>query len=457
MITIPNEIALTITVTPAGEGASLRWEADVIGARESALAPPIPSADLPLVLRALDVLQDPAYPYAHTAEQARHFAFDANERERLDALDLLASAGRVALDAPRRLGRRLYAALTGDPVAREALATTRDHAAALGRPLSLELRFPPDTARLAALPWELLWDDGPTPLLLSRGLAGNLTRCLDLAQAVGPPRLSSGPLRILAVSPQAGIGPELRQVERAARETAFAPLVARGQVVIQEIEPADRCALVRAIEAAERPDIVHFYGHGRLRDGEGELLLDDPGNAGWVPARALSALLGGVGLVALFACQGATVGAAPGDPLLGGVAQSLIAAGVPAVLGMQLAVRARAASRAAAAVYAALSAGHSLQAGLAVARRALFVEERDGASWFVPALYLRERAGGPYVIRAQAAAPALGLTPPMGARQTVVAHGGTIRSLRIQGRAGSAQRVIAARGGTISDVAIRDR
>ena len=453
MPTSPDAIALTITCTPAGDGAKLHWQADVLGARTSLLAPPIPAGDIALTLRALDVLQDPCYPYARTAAQTRYFAFDENERKRLAALDLFGANGRVVADAPRRLGRRLYAALTADPIAHAALATVRDHATALGRPLSLSLAFPPGAERLAALPWELLWDDGPTPLLLSRGLAGGLTRCLNLPQALPPPRRGSGPLRILVLSPQTGISPELRQVERAARAAAMGTLSADGKAMVEEITPVSRAALVRAIAAHGPPDIVHFYGHGRLRDGDNELRLDDPGADGWISAGALAALLGGVGLITLYACYGASVGESAGDPLLGGVAQALIAAGVPAVLGMQLAVRATAATRAAATIYSALAGGQSLQTGVALARRALFVEERDGVSWFVPALYLRERAGEPFTLRA-----AVDTAAPPGARQSVIAHGGgTIRALRIQGRAGSSQRVIAARGGTISDVVIVDR
>ena len=446
---------LKLTFAPTGDGANLHWQADVLGTRTSLLAPPIPPGDLALVLRALDVLQDPCYPYARTAEQTRHFAFNDDECDRLAALDLFGPTGCVLRDAPRRLGRHLFAALTADPQAREALATVRDHATALGCPLSLTLAFPPGTERLAALPWELLWDDGPTPLLLSRGLAGGLTRCLALAQALPPLRQGSGPLRILALSPQSGITPELRQVERAARTAALGPLIATGRAMVEEIEPASRAALVQAIETGGPPDIVHFYGHGRMRDGNGELRLDDPGEAGWLTAGALAALLGGVGLVTLYACHGAgaSVAVEGGDPLLGGVAQALVAAGVPAVLGMQLAVRATAATRAAATMYRALADGRGLQTGLAVARRALFVEERDGASWFVPALYLRAQGSEPFTLRAANIAPA-----QTGANQRVIAHnGGAIRALRLQGRAGSSQRVIAASGGTISDVMITDR
>ncbi len=454
---LSNEpVLLRITFTPRGEGATLRWEADLLGVRLSRLVHPFPLADLPLILRALDVLQDPAYPVARTAAQTRHFSFDEGERARLAALNLLDDLGHVVGDAPRRLGQSLYAALTTDPDGRTALESTYDHAVALGVPLHLELGFPADAARLAALPWELLWDDGAAPLLFSRGLPGSLTRRLDLARALPPTRRVQGPLRILAISPTAGIGPELRQIERAARQEALAPLINAGLAMVEEIEPADRQALARAITAGSPPDIIHFYGHGRLRGREGELLLDEPRGGGWLSSGAMASLVGGVGLVALFACQGASVGVGSGEPLLGGVAQALVAAGAPAVLGMQLAVRAHAATRAAATIYAALAAGESLQHGVAQARRALFIAERDGASWFVPALYVRERTGQPYHLRPVAANAQTGATLPPGARQSVIARGGTIRSLRIQGRTGSNQRVFATAGGTISDVTIRD-
>lgn len=452
----PEPSALVLTFTPRGEGAIIRWEADILGVRLSRMAAPLAPDDLALVLRALDMLQDPDYPLARTTQQARQFALDEAECARLAALDLLAE-GRVAADAPRRLGRRLYAALTADQAGRAALAAARDHALATGAPLQLTFGFPPGATRLAALPWELLWDEGVAPLLLGRGLAGSLTRRLDLAQALPPPRQVRGPLRILAISPMAGIGPELRQVERAARQEALAPLISAGLAVVEELEPADRAALAQALAAGEPPDIIHFYGHGRLRGREGELLLDDARGGDWLAAGALASLAGGVGLVTLFACQGASINPGPGEPLLGGVAQTLVAAGVPAVLGMQLAVRAGAAARAAASIYSALAAGASLQQGVATARRALFVTERDGASWFVPALYLRERAGSAYQLRpAPVVAPSPGAAPPVGARQSVIARGGVIRALRIQGRPGSTQCVYAGAGGRISDVTMKD-
>lgn len=458
MVDTLDAVVVRIRFAPRGEGAALRWEAEVLGERASRLPPPLPPGDLALVLRALDVLQDPAYPHAWNVDQGGHFSFSAVERARLAALGLWSADNRVRPDAPRRLGRRLFNALTMDPAGAQALGTARDHAVALGRSLALELCFPPGAAALAALPWELLWDDGPAPLLLARGAPGGLVRRLDLPAALPPPRAGSGPLRILAVSPLAGISPELRQVERAARLAAWAPLLDAGLAEQVEVEPADRAALLRAVRDGGPSDVVHFYGHGRMRGGEGALLLDGATGGEWAPAGPLAAALGGAALVVLHACQGATLPAAAdgGEPLLGGVAQALCAAGVPAVLGMQLTVRVAAATRAAGAIYGGLAEGRSLQEAVALARQTLFVEERDGASWFVPALYLRDRAGGPFRLRNPVTEPAPALAPVAeGARQSVVARGGgLIRALRLQGRGAASQSVVAEGGGQISDVTI---
>ncbi|MEI7772464.1 MAG: CHAT domain-containing protein, partial [Chloroflexales bacterium] len=138
-MTSPSDpIILRLIFRPVRGGALLRWESDVLGARESRLPAPIPPGDVGLILRALDALQDPAYPTAWNAAQERSFSFSPGERERLGTAGLW-NAGRVRADAPWRIGRRLYRALSEDPAGAQALGTVRDHAAALGRPLSLEL------------------------------------------------------------------------------------------------------------------------------------------------------------------------------------------------------------------------------------------------------------------------------------------------------------------------------
>jgi hypothetical protein len=438
-------------------GALLRWEADVLGARDSRLPSPIPPADLGLFLRALDVLQDPAYPTAWNSAQERSFGFGQGERERLGAAGLWA-AGRVCPDAPWRVGRRLFRALTADPAGALALGTIRDHAAAVGQPLSIELCFPPGAVDLAGLPWELLWDDGPTPLLLGRGATASCVRRLDLAEALPPPRRAAGPLRILALAPRAGISDELRQIERAARTAAWEPLIRQGLASMEELSPVTRQTLGGATQGERSPDVIHYYGHGRYSGGEGALLLDDAGAAAWAPVSALAPLFGQVGMVVLHACQGATLGAegAGGADLRSAVAPALCAAGVPIVLGMQFTVRAAAASHMAAVIYRALADGRSVGEAVAFARRALYVEEPDRVSWYVPALYLRTRSSGPAYLRSPLDRPEPEPPPPGGARQSIVARaGGAISSLRMRGGAGSRQAVIA-EGGSISGVDMSD-
>ncbi|HEX9370377.1 MAG TPA: CHAT domain-containing protein, partial [Roseiflexaceae bacterium] len=372
----------------------VRWESDVLGVRESRFTPPYRGADLTLVIRALDVLQYPNYPNPETPGQRRRFTFGAEEQARLAALGLW-DAGRVRIDAHQRVGRALYRALAADPAGAQALGTARDHATASGQDLALALRFPPGAVEIAALPWELLWDDGPTPLLLSRGRLAGCARHLDLAEALPPPRGRAGPLRILAIAPQAGIPEEVRAEERAARHAAWQPLLERGQVVIDEVRPATRRALVDAIQAGPPPDIVHYYGHGRYAGGAGALLLDSPeADWSWTSASALVTLLGGVRLIALYACQGAMVDDSPLG-LLSGVAPALSAAGAPLVIGMQLTTRIAAGTRASGVIYRAIVAGQSVQAAVGQARQALYVEEDDRTSWYVPALYIRSRDTGP--------------------------------------------------------------
>ncbi|EFO81564.1 hypothetical protein OSCT_0580 [Oscillochloris trichoides DG-6] len=442
-----DPLILRLIFRPVAGGALLRWEADVLGVRESRLPHPWPPAALGLVLRALDALQDPAYPTAWTPQQQEIFSFSRVEREQLTQFGLWAE-GRVARDASERVGRRLFRALTLDPVGATALATLRDHAVALGRTLGLELCFPPTAVEWAALPWELLWDSGPTPLLLSRGASATCVRRLDLPAALPPPRSASGPLRILAISPEAGISEELRHVERVAREAAWATLIERGLATMVEVEPATLEALVAAIDPENPPDIIHYYGHGRYRDGEGALLLDAANGGVWTPVTALAPLLSPAGMVILHACQGAML-----EPhtttMQSAIAPALCAAGVPVVLGMQFTVRIAAASRMAAVIYQALAEGRSVGAALAFARRALYVEEAERVSWYVPALYVRSRDSGPICLR-PTLAPNLTLPSSRSAavQQAIIArNGGMIHGLRMQASAN--RQIVFAEGGTI--------
>jgi hypothetical protein len=452
MTSFSDPVHLTMTFNTLEHGAAVRWQSPILGVRHSRFVPPYQGRSLELVARALDLAQ--------SLQDAAN-ALSAAEQAHLAELGLWHPGGHIVPDACQRVGRTLYAALCEDPAGAQALATVRDFASAQNQPLALNLRLLPGAVELAALPWELLWDSGPVPLLLSRGRAAACTRYLDLPHALPAPRAHREPLRILALSPAADIPAAVREEERRARHAVWQPLLQSGRVQMDELGPVTREALVDRLQTRPLPDVIHYYGHGRYTDGEGALLLDSAdGGPCWTSASTLMALLGGVRMVVLFACQGAMLGPASG--LLTGVAPALSAAGIPLVLGMQFTVRVRAATRASGVMYRALAAGWSVQQAVSLVRQALYVEENDRASWYVPVLYVRAHEPAPvYLVGAREeaatqAGPASTAVPGPAARQAVVARQNSRASaINMQGSSAAQQAISATEDSSISRVGLR--
>lgn len=377
----PAELTLSLRFSPSPDAALVSWESEAFGNVSSRMVPPYRGDDVDLVVRALEQLQTAAVTFAPA------------ELERLAALGIPIVGGTVQPTAPQAIGRALYQALAADPVAAAALLSARNLAINTRRTLDLRLHFPQTAVELAALPWELLWDQSETPVLLSGQQVAGCSRHLDVPMALPAPRPRGQALRILVVAPHAGIDADTRAQEQAERSAALAPLIASAEVVVQEVSPATRRALVDAVQAGPPPDIVHFVGHGRYTDGKGWLILDGPGGK-WdrVPVGQLTPLFSGARLVVLCACQGGMAGEAG---LLTGVAPALSAAGVPAVVAMQLSVRQSAAIRFSEVMYRGLARGEPLQRAVVQARQALYIEDTDGASWYVPTLTIRTRDLGP--------------------------------------------------------------
>jgi hypothetical protein len=379
-----EQIVLELRIVPQGEGAQIIWDSDEAGHHTSQFRLPYDATTLPLVIKALNAIQHPDHP-------SKGPKFEQAERDQLAGLGLW-QGDRVSADIDKQVGRALYDQLLVDDGAKIALSGVRNAAIASGRPLAFLLRFPPNAVDLAALPWELLWDSA-NPLILSQGQVASFVRYLDLQQALPPPHTLGQTLRILAVAPNAAIPPEVRAEERQARTNAWAKLQADGKVALEELSPALVTDLVDRIQNGPPVDILHFYGHGRYKNGRGELLFDAPGDGNaWVAAERLAALLGQTRLVMLHACKSGTVGEAG---LLTGVAPALIAANAPMVVAMQLTVQMDAATRFAGIVYNDLARGRSIQEAVSRGRQALFVEATDGASWYVPTLTIRSRDTGP--------------------------------------------------------------
>lgn len=378
-------VGLTLRFQPEADGAAVMWEADGLGLRRSSFRTPYDVGLLPLVLRALEAEQHGG---------AEPGAFHPREQELLAGLGLWLG-GRLRSDCSQRVGQTLYYHLTADREGEIALRTARDLATAHGHSLDLALRFPEQAASLAALPWESL-SQGGQPLLLSQGRLAGCVRYLDLAQALPPARPRGERLHLLAVLPDAGLTPEAR----AERAQPWRALEQTGQVRASVLAPATPAALTAAIQRGPPVDILHFDGRGRYHEDQGELLLDSPQGGGvWLPARRLQALLGGRPRLALLhASQSAMVGSAG---MLTGVAPALSAAGVPAVVAMQIGMPAPALACFAQSLYQDLADGASLQHAVALARQRLFVEHGD-SGWYVPTLTIRSRDSAPLVLVRQA-------------------------------------------------------
>jgi hypothetical protein len=382
---------VTLRFEPSSDGATIRWEGFALGHETSKFAMPYKAKELPVVIKALDAAQYPNHPTGGPQ-------FSDAERKLLADLGLW-NGTRVSPDICELVGKKIYDALTQDPNGNIALRLARESARNQGQPLSYVLRFPADAVDLASLPWEAMWDKRQA-VLLSSGASelDSLERYLDLDEALSPPLPAGKKLHILALSPQAGIPDSVRQSERAARLKSWGALKDRGLIDWDELSPVTTRSLNDRMRNGPRPDIIHYYGHGVYKDGQGYLLFDSadaPGKIRRLEAGKLATQLGGIRLIMIHACQSAMVDDEESEGgLLTGVAPALSAVS-EAVVAMQLTIRIQAATRFSEVFYEEIARGRSLQAAVAEARRAVYLDEEDSASWHVPTLYIRTREQRP--------------------------------------------------------------
>ncbi len=257
--------------------------------------------------------------------------------------------------------------------------------------LRIRLRFV-DTPELVNLPWELLYDEGIDQWVALK-LDTPLVRYLRMPAQIAPLRVS-GPLHVLTVVSDPSDVPHLDiDSEAAAVEGALRLLdeSTPGSVVAQTLRHPTPELLQRKL--MELPwHVLHFIGHGEFdeRTGTGMLVLEDEhGKARPITAERLSVMLQGrsLKLVILNSCEGSR----GGEDHRSGLAQSLIAQGVPAVIAMQFPITDTAALAFSRMFYHAVVLGTSLENAVVEARRAIYQESE--LEWATPTLYLRSENG----------------------------------------------------------------
>lgn len=363
------------------------------------LALPFRLKQIPLVLRALNARQYPDYPSRERLMRpGENRTQIVKELRALDLWEGSAAKGAVVADVHWRLGQQLGKALLSDPSFERCLNSLYDRAIQEGGGEIL-LSFDPAAIALAALPWEVT-HNRTQPILLTKGVVLSCTRVITFAHAFPPRRLLEKQLRILTIAPHSlmdNIGRTFEQLARSQVRDVLRSLPVVVEDLHQNTTESTMDALHRRLDQEPIIDILDYYGHGTLTAKGPALLLENAqGGHDPVIASRLAALPNLPPLIVLHACQSAQLGI---DEPLVGIAAALSAAGVRAVLAMQLTARMMAATYGIAPTfYQELAAGKSVQQAVATIRQKLYTGEQDGASWYVPVLYLRQADNEPFVL-----------------------------------------------------------
>jgi tetratricopeptide (TPR) repeat protein len=286
---------------------------------------------------------------------------------------------------------------------------------------SLRLRLDIRAPELAAVPWELI-HDGQCHLAMAPERP--IVRYL-YDRPVIPPEENPQPLNILVVvSAPRGVA----ALPAAEHEFEF---IAQG---LQEMIAAGKVGRLDLLEGAtlgtlqnklrQGYHILHYVGHGVFMKDTGYLVLEGTsGVARRVDAETLGLFFRGTSLrlLVLNACQTATPSQV--NPLLG-VAQAALAAGVPAVVAMQGAIRDDVAAAFAREFYETLAEGWPLEICMVEGRKAIMeLVYLDRPDWAIPVLFSNAAEGFLW----QPGEPAVSIAPfvrvPVQPRASAVTRG----------------------------------
>jgi tetratricopeptide (TPR) repeat protein len=287
--------------------------------------------------------------------------------------------------AAKQFGGRLFSAVFTGQVGeclRRSVDRAQDNDAALRIRLLLS-----DCPELADLPWEFLYDKDDDWFVALSG-ATPVVRYLQLPTQPRPLSVTL-PLRILAIRSEPTDYPLLNlEAEWAQVMGALSEFTDSGAITVTDLA-APTLSELRRVLLREQFHVLHYMGHGGFSAEDGGVLLfiDQAGRGVPVTGEQLSVILRdhtSLRLAVINACE--TGRTDPADPF-GGIADTLVRRGIPAVIAMQFEISDTAAIEFAPALYGALAAGHSVDAAVTEARRAIYAVSL--LEWATPVLHLR--------------------------------------------------------------------
>jgi hypothetical protein len=321
-------------------------------------------------------------------------------------------------DLLRVLGRELFDLLFRDRIRAQVLhQLQRVHDGEIT--LRINLSFSgQDENWLSGLPWEYLHTPIEDDSLGARG--GFLSRHAELLMSrrlqvrARTLQVTSPDLKVLLVSSSpldlSRIDADVVEAELAnlssfelvprSEDQAAGPLVETPPAEGQVVDYKWKATLTRLREAVdrERPDIIHFIGHGRCASEHGELALaNNDGTPCWVSDDDFADVIcqgSNLKLVFLQACESALP-----PPYVGfsGIAQSIAKKGTPAVVAMQYPIKVSTANKFAVAFYRALDEELDIDEAVERGRAAIINGDdpraRELLAFGLPVVYLADYGG----------------------------------------------------------------
>jgi hypothetical protein len=244
---------------------------------------------------------------------------------------------------------------------------------------------------IAEKPWEFAYDHGRQSFLATEEIhfVRNVLTNVPADQIVRSDR----PLRILVVSAQpVGFGRLSIEQELAVIQRGFEPLADAGLVEIDSLARATPSMIHNRL-TSNKYQVVHFIGHGVYDEKRGEgclIFVNEDGTEYPLGERSVREIFCGRGLSLVFlnSCESGRGGRADFNK---GVAQSLVARGLPALVANQYSVLDSSATSFAQNFYASLARGMSLGHAAREARIAVnYLLHGEPIDWAVPVLYARD-------------------------------------------------------------------